>query len=611
VSHRVIADHLRSSCFLLADGVMPSNEGRGYVLRRIMRRAMRHVRQIGCKEPLMHRLVPVLIQEMGDAYPELIRAKALTTEILKLEEERFCETLDRGLKLLEEETVALKAGQSLRGDVAFKLYDTYGFPLDLTKDILRGRDVLVDESGFEASMLEQKERARAAWKGSGETATETLWFDIKDKQGATEFLGYEATKAQGKVTALIVDGKEVQQVSSGQSVMVILNQTPFYAESGGQEGDSGTFLSAKATLDVEDTIKKLGDLHVHVATVTQGTLSLDDVVDAVVDTQRRDALRANHSATHILHAALRELLGEHITQKGSLVAADRFRLDFSHPKALSTEEVAEIERKVNAVIWQNTEVATRLMQPDEAIKAGAMALFGEKYGDEVRVVNMGLSEESGYSVELCGGTHVRRTGDIGLFKILSESAIASGVRRIEAITSRAAFEYLNTRDMQIQLLANALKTTPQQLPDRVQSLLEERKKLEKELTEAKKAAALGGSATTEVEQIRGIPFIGKYMEGISAKDLRAIVGDLQKMLPSGVVAVSASAEGKASLIIAVSDDWCNTISAVTLVQAAAETLGAKGGRGKPGFAQTGGTEAAHAEKAIEVIRQVLAKNQAA
>lgn len=604
-SHRVIADHLRSSCFLLADGVMPSNEGRGYVLRRIMRRAMRHVRQLGSKEPLMYRLVPTLIGEMGEAYPELVRAKALTTEILKLEEERFGETLDRGLKLLDEESVSLKKGDSLNGETAFKLYDTYGFPLDLTKDILRAREISVDGAGFEAAMAEQKKRARAAWKGSGEAATEEVWFDIKENSGATEFLGYEATDAQGKVVALVVDGKQAKEAKKGDNVLVVLNQTPFYGESGGQQGDHGELKSENAKLKVTDTLKKLGDLHVHAAKVTEGTIKIGDVVDAHVDTERRDAIRANHSATHILHAVLREVLGEHVTQKGSLVAPDRFRFDFSHPKGLSPDEIVTIEEKVNAIVRQNSDVGTRLMTPDEAINAGAMALFGEKYGDEVRVVNMGLNGAKDYSVELCGGTHVRRTGDIGLFKIISESAIAAGIRRIEAITGKAAFDYLSGRDAQLQELAASLKTTPEQVTERVQALSEKLKSTEKELANAKKAAAMGGGEAMKAEEVNGVPFLGKYFADVSPKDLRGIVGDLQKSLPSGVVAASASFEGKAALIVAVSEDFTAKVDAVTLVKAAAETLGAKGAGGRPNFAQTGGPEGNHAESAIEKVKAAL------
>lgn len=606
VSHRVIADHLRSSCFLLADGVMPSNEGRGYVLRRIMRRAMRHVRQLGYKKPLMHQLVPTLISEMGEAYPELARAKALITEILKLEEERFGETLDRGLKLLEDESKSLKKGDALSGDVAFKLYDTYGFPLDLTKDILRAREVEVDEKGFDAAMAEQKKRARAAWKGSGEAATEEVWFDIKEAHGATEFLGYEAHDAQGKIVALVHDGKSVKEATKGADVLVVLNQTPFYGESGGQQGDHGTLKTESgAVLKVVDTEKKLGELHIHVAKVAEGTVKADDVVEAHVDVARRSAIRANHSATHIVHAVLREVLGDHVTQKGSLVAPDRFRFDFSHPKGLSAEEMATIEAKVNHIVRQNSDVGTRLMTPDEAIAAGAMALFGEKYGDEVRVVNMGVDGGKDYSVELCGGTHVRRTGDIGLFKIVSESAIAAGVRRIEAMTGEAAFTYLAERDAALSELAASLKTTPEQVVERVQSLQDERKKLEKELAEAKKAAAMGGGEAIKAEEINGIPFIGKHFEGVAAKDLRGIVGDLQKSVPSGVVAVTSSEGGKASLIIAVSDDLTGKVNAVTLVQAAAETLGAKGGGGKPNFAQTGGSDASGAAKALEIVKEKL------
>jgi alanyl-tRNA synthetase len=607
-SHRVIADHLRSVSFLLADGVMPSNEGRGYVLRRIMRRAMRHARNLGCKKPVIYQLVPALVKEMSEAYPELKRAESLITEIIKLEEEKFGETLDRGLKLLDEETAGLKSGGTLSGEIAFKLYDTYGFPYDLTVDILRGREINVDEAGFKAAMQEQKSRAKAAWKGSGDKATDEIWFEIKEAHGATEFLGYEALEAQAKVVAIVADGMLVEEISHGAEGSIILNQTPFYGESGGQEGDRGNIKTDKDfDFLLTDTKKVLGALRVHSGKVHKGKIRIGDVVSAKVNVQRRDAVRANHSATHILHAVLREVLGDHVTQKGSLVAEDKLRFDFAHPKSVSSEELAEVEHKVNAIVRQNSSVGTRVMDPESAIKAGAMALFGEKYGDEVRVVNMGLGKESDYSVELCGGTHVKATGDIGLFKITSEAAIASGIRRIEALTGQVALDYIGETEKNLAKIASLLKVATSDVLPRVEAVLEERKKLEKELATAKKAAAMGGAGnqTTEKEDINGISFIGKNFGDVSPKDLRDLIGELQQQIGSGVVAVTSSFEGKASLIIAVTDDLTAKISAVDLAKSCWEILGAKGGGGKPNFAQTGGTNGDKVADAIAKVRQTL------
>lgn len=606
VSHRVIADHLRSSSFLIADGVMPSNEGRGYVLRRIMRRAMRHAHQLGYKDPLMYKLVPALVDQMGKAYPELARAQALVTEILKLEEERFKETLGRGLKLLEQESDHLQSGQKLAGDVAFKLYDTYGFPLDLTKDILRSREVDVDETGFEQSMKEQKDRARAAWKGSGEKATDEVWFDIRNDNGATEFLGYEHDQAQAKIVALVVDGKPVNSVSAGTEVSVILNQTPFYGESGGQMGDRGVLSTDHALLTVQDTQKALGDLHIHKGKIEKGELKLGDVVTAVTDIEYRSALRANHSATHLLHAVLRNVLGDHVTQKGSLVAADRLRFDFSHPKAVAPEELERIEQLVNHLVRQNTEVGTRLMQPEEAIKAGAMALFGEKYGEEVRVVNMGLNDKNDYSIELCGGTHVKRTGDIGLFVVIAETAIASGVRRIEAYTAEAAFNYLRGRERVLTDVASRFKITPEEVPARIDTMVNERKKLEKDLSDALRKAAMGGGASNEnAETINGIPFLGKALENLPPKELRSIADDMKAQIGSGVIAVACSFEGKASLVVAVTQDFTAKISAVDLVRAGTAAMGGSGGGGRPEMAQSGGPDGSKISDAISAIKQAL------
>lgn len=607
VSHRVIADHLRSASFLVADGVLPSNEGRGYVLRRIMRRAMRHAHQLGCKEPMMYKLVPVLVEHMGAAYSELERAQAVISEVLKLEEERFKEMLDRGLKLLSAETGHLNAGGKLSGEVAFKLYDTYGFPLDLTKDILRSRKVDVDENGFNAAMAEQKKRAKAAWKGSGEKATEEVWFDIHNEQGATEFLGYELDQAQGKVVALVVDGKRVESADTGQEVLVVLNQTPFYGESGGQMGDSGRLENETCILEVSDTRKALGELHIHKSKVTQGTLKLGDVVNAVINAEHRTRLRANHSATHLLHAVLRKVLGEHVTQKGSLVAEDRLRFDFSQPKAVTAEELAEIETEVNDLIRHNTGVDTHVMTPEEAVKKGALALFGEKYGDEVRVVSMGKAIKGKYSTELCGGTHVKRTGDIGCFVIISEAAVASGVRRIEALTGKAALDYLRLRDRTLSAIASRFKVTPDEVEERIEALMNDRKRLEKELADARKAAAMGGGggdATPEV--VNGINFLGKTLEGVPPKEVRDIAEDLKKNLGSGVVVVACAFEGKASLIVAVTQDLTGKISAVDLVRVGTEAMGGKGGGGKPDFAQSGGPDGSKAAEAVNAIKSALA-----
>ncbi|HRQ80121.1 MAG TPA: alanine--tRNA ligase, partial [Azospirillaceae bacterium] len=485
VSHRVIADHLRSCSFLIADGVLPSNEGRGYVLRRIMRRAMRHAHMLGAKEPLLHRLVPALIGQMGDAYPELVRARALIVETLKLEETRFKQLLDRGLRLLDDEMAKLDDAAALPGEVAFKLYDTYGFPLDLTQDVLRGRKRTVDEDGFKAAMDEQRRKARESWAGSGEAATETLWYEMKEELGATEFLGYDTETAEGKVVAIVKDGARVEQAAAGDAVGVVVNQTPFYGESGGQVGDSGIIFTAGGTeFTVADTAKKLGALFVHQGTVAKGTLKVGDVVELRVDGARRSAIRANHSATHLLHEALRRRMGEHVTQKGSLVSAERLRFDISQPTPLSADDLAAVEEEVNRRVLGNSEVVTRLMTPDEAREEGAMALFGEKYGDEVRVVSMGgrdADADKSFSIELCGGTHVRRTGDIGLFKVVAESAVAAGVRRIEAVTAEGARSYLAERDSLLAQAAGVLKVAPAELPARVAALLDERRKLEKEV----------------------------------------------------------------------------------------------------------------------------------
>lgn len=615
VSHRVIADHLRSASFLIADGVLPSNEGRGYVLRRIMRRAMRHAHLAGAQEPLMWRLVDGLVAKMGQAYPELDRAKALITETLKLEEGRFKNTLERGLRLLDEELEKLPGGAELPGEVAFKLYDTYGFPVDLTEDVLRGQGRGVDNAGFDAAMERQRADARKAWSGSGATATEAVWFDIRETTGATEFLGYDSQAVEGQVRALVVDGEQVDAVAADQEVAIITNQTPFYGESGGQIGDTGRLTGADGLdVAVNDTKKMLGDLHVHMSTVKAGGLKVGDIVDMHIDDKRRRDLRANHSATHLLHKALRTVLGEHVTQKGSMVAHDRLRFDISHPSPLTDDEIDAVEVAVNEVVRQNTDVSTRLMTPDEAVADGALALFGEKYGDEVRVVAMGDTlkpDDAGasYSVELCGGTHVRRTGDIGLFKVVSQSAVAAGVRRIEGLTGAGALHHVNEQQKALSRAAAAIKVAPAELEDRVAALMDERKRLERELSDAKKALAMGGGSSAQVEEIReiqGIKLVARQVDGVSAKDLRGLVDQTKKSLGSGVAALIAVNDGKAALAVGVTDDLTERVSAVDLVRAGAEALGGKGGGGRPDMAQAGGPDGDRAGEALDAIEQAVA-----
>ena len=608
VSHRVIADHLRSTSFLIADGVLPSNEGRGYVLRRIMRRAMRHAHLMGCEEPLLFKLVPALVSRMGPAFPELQRAEALITETLKLEETRFKKMLDRGLKLLDEAIVDIPSGGRLAGEVAFKLYDTYGFPLDLTQDALKAKDIAVDTAGFEAAMEQQRAEARKAWAGSGEAATEAVWFETHEKVGATEFLGYDTETAEGRVVALIKGGESVASAHAGDEVAVILNQTPFYGESGGQVGDTGIISAEGLRVRVTDTHKKLGDMQVHLGHVETGTLKLGAEVQLAVDHDRRSALRAHHSATHLLHAALRKHLGEHVTQKGSMVAPERLRFDISHPKGLSPEEASAVEAEVNREIRLNTEVVTRLMDPETAQKEGAMALFGEKYGDEVRVLTMGSRGpgQRPFSVELCGGTHARRTGDIGLFKVVAESAVAAGVRRIEAVAGAAAEAWFADQEKLLGETAALLKVGPAELPGRVAALLEERKKLERELAETRRQMAMGGgSGGSEVLEVAGVKFLPKLLDGVPAKDLKGLADEMMKQVGSGVVALVGTAEGKASLVVAVSSDLTGRLSAVDLVRAGSAVVGGKGGGGRPDMAQAGGPEAAMAQAALDAIQAAL------
>ncbi|WP_375617733.1 MULTISPECIES: alanine--tRNA ligase [unclassified Bartonella] len=617
-SHRVIADHLRSSAFLIADGVLPSNEGRGYVLRRIMRRAMRHAHLLGAKEPLMWQLLPALIREMGQAYPELVRAESLVSETLRLEEIRFRKTLERGLGLLNEASTDLKEGDYLNGEVAFKLYDTYGFPLDLTQDVLRRRGISVDVGAFDKAMERQKEEARANWSGSGEAVTEKIWFSVRDQVGATEFLGYETETAKGILTALVCDGKIVDHIFSGQKAMLVVNQTPFYGESGGQIGDSGIISGENFIFKVHDTQRKGDGVFIHIGEVKSGQASRSDCVELMIDIVRRKKIRANHSATHLLHEALRQTLGDHVTQKGSLVSPDRLRFDFSHPKSVSPKELKKIADLTNEIILQNSRVITRLMAVDDAISEGAMALFGEKYGDEVRVVSMGEPLEQGrlkkrWSIELCGGTHVERTGDIGLIHIVSESSVSAGVRRIEALTGKEARLYLSRQDERIHEIADLLKTSSVGVEERVRILLDDRRKLEKELNDVRKKMMLSGGITErsqgDIIIINGFSFTGRVVKNILPRDLKALVDSEKKQIGSGVVAfISVSEDGKGSAVVGVTDDLTDKLNAVDLVRILSAMLGGKGGGGRPDMAQAGGPEGNKADEAFSALKDFLEKN---
>lgn len=614
-SHRIIADHLRASGFLVADGVLPSNEGRGYVLRRIMRRAMRHAHLLGSSEPLMHRLVPALVAEMGNAYPELMRAEPLIEATLYQEETRFRQTLDKGLRLLDEATRALHGGATLAGDVAFKLYDTYGFPYDLTEDALRSQGLGVDRAGFDTAMAAQKQAARAAWKGSGAQSSDDIWFDIAEEAGSTEFTGYGNTNGEGIVVAIVKDGLRIEEASAGDDVIILTNQTPFYGESGGQIGDEGQLSDVSGfQARVTTTGKALGRLHTHHARITHGTLATGQLVQMQVDTERRNQIRANHSATHLLHAALRQQLGAHVTQKGSLVSAERLRFDFAHPSALTPNDLATLERAVNAQIRGNQNVSTRLMTPEDAIAAGAMALFGEKYGDEVRVLSMGAQADQPYSVELCGGTHVQALGDIGLFSILSESAVASGVRRIEALTGEAAHAHLNKRDAQLKDIAATLKTSPDDAQARVVALSEALRRVERELAEAKKSLALGGGAqggAKPAETIDGTAFVSQIVEGLDPKALRGLIDEAKAHLGGeGVIAIITKIEERATLAVGVTSGLASRHSAVDLVRLGVAALGGQGGGGRPDMAQGGGPDGAAADQALEAIRTALKKDDA-
>jgi alanyl-tRNA synthetase len=619
VSHRVIADHLRASAFLIADGVLPSKDGRGYVLRRIMRRAMRHAHMLGCKDPLMWRLVPALVQQMGAAFPELLRAQPLIAETLRFEEANFKQTLDRGLHLLDEELDRLRPDQPLPGEIAFRLYDTFGFPLDLTEDVLRGQGRKVAVEGFETAMARQREEARRSWVGSGEAATEANWFALRDELGPSEFLGYETETAEGVILAMVRGEERIAEAAAGDKVGLIVNQTPFYGEAGGQVGDTGAIFSAAGgEFAVEDTVRKAGDLFVHIGNVKHGALRVGEAVELRVDGGRRRRLRANHSVTHLLHEALRRRLGEHVTQKGSLVAPDRLRFDFSHPRPLSPADIAAIEAEVNARIRANAEVRTRLLTPERAVAEGALALFGEKYGEEVRVVAMGAEDgdEQPFSVELCGGTHVRRTGDIGLFKIISEASVASGVRRIEALTGAAAEAHLASEEELLRQSAAVLRTSPAEIPARLARLLDEHRRLERELAEARRALAMGhqpagpsrdgGRAEApNGKRIGDIAFDGRVVDDVPGRELRSLADDLKRRIGSGIVTVVSRADGKAAIVVGVTPDLTDRFDAVELVRRGAEALGGKGGGGRADMAQAGGPAADRADEALAAVERAL------
>lgn len=603
-SHNVIADHLRAMSFLIADGVLPSNEGRGYVLRRIMRRAMRHVYMLGVKEPMIYKLLPVLQKEMGEAYPELYRFDKLITETIKAEETRFGKTLDKGMRLLDDETSQLTKGDTLNGETAFKLYDTYGFPLDLTQDALKGKGIEVDVAGFDAAMAKQKEEARKNWAGSGDAGTEKIWFEVKEKIGGTEFLGYKTTKSDGIVKALVQDGKEVDSVKSGEFYLVA-NQTPFYGECGGQVGDTGIICGKSFKAEVYDTKRKLDTVFVHCCRMIEGKVKVEDFASFEVNETNRKQICANHSVTHLVHKALRTILGEHVTQKGSLVAADRMRFDISHPKQITADELKLAEDMVNAAIRANYHVNTVLMNQDEAVKTGAMALFGEKYGEEVRVVTMEKDGEV-YSRELCGGTHVCDTGEIGYFNIISESAVSAGVRRIECVTGKGAEEYVDAMEDKLHCACNTLKTNINDLEARIGNLLEEKKKLEAEVFNLKKTLASGGAAkSSETEVVNGVKFIGKVIPDVHPKELKAFIDEMSQNIGSGVMVLATDKDGKASIVVGVTKDLTNKYSAVDLVRIASAAVGGQGGGGRPDMAQAGGPDASKLQQAFEEVKKAI------
>ena len=613
--HRVIADHLRSTSFLIADGVMPSNEGRGYVLRRIMRRAMRHAHLLGAKDPVMHQLVSSLVEQMGAAYPELGSARELIEETLLNEETKFKQTLERGLKLLDEELDRLPTEIPFPGQIAFKLYDTYGFPLDLTQDALREKGRVVDDEAFQIAMDEQKRKARAAWTGSGETADTAIFFDIADKHGVTDFLGYDTEVAQAQVIAIIKDGALIENAGKGDRVQLIFNQTPFYGESGGQVGDTGNLRFQNGKANIVDTKRSVG-IFVHFAEINSGMLSVNEAVELEVEHLRRSSVRANHSATHLLHEALRHKLGNHVAQRGSLNAADRLRFDFSHSKALAKDDLVAVQSSVNFYIRQNTEVSTRVMSPDDARKLGATALFGEKYGEEVRVVSMGYDQKSGkglngnsYSLELCGGTHVKRTGDIGAFVILSDGASSSGVRRIEALTGEAALDHLAKQQNYLAEIALELKSSSFDILSKVKSLMAERKSLVNELSQLRKDMALAEDAgerdDLKSEDLSGVNFVVKKLSGIPGKELPSLIDGYKQRLSLGVILLISDNDGKVAIASGVTSDLLPSVSAVDVVKVAAANLGGKGGGGRPDLAQAGGSSMEGVASAINAVKSLI------
>ena len=604
-SFNVIADHLRSTSFLIADGVLPSNEGRGYVLRRIMRRAMRHAYMLGVKEPMMYKLLPSLQREMGEAYPELYRAEALITETIKAEETRFLRTLDKGIRLLDDASADLKEGDVLSGETAFKLYDTYGFPLDLTQDALRAKNISVDTKGFDAAMEKQRAEARKNWAGSGDEGTEKVWFEVQEKVGSTEFLGYNTLRADGQVTALVKDGQMINTITGGEFYLVA-NQTPFYAEMGGQVGDTGILQNKDTTIQVTDTKHKLDGISVHCCKLIKGTVKVGDTLTFQVQEQRRKDICANHSVTHLAHKALREVLGEHVTQKGSLVTPDRMRFDISHHKQITAEELRQVENIVNQAIRKDYKVTTVLMTQEEAIKTGAMALFGEKYGDEVRVVSMG-DEENTFSRELCGGTHVKSTGEIGYFNIVSESAVAAGVRRIECVTGRGAEEYVQHMEDKLHAVGQILKSDFNTLEERIKQLIEDKKKLEADIFNLKKAFANAKATDNQdkIETVNGIKFVARTIPNVHPKELKAFIDEINKSLGSGIVVLGTDKDSKASIVVGVTQDLTGKYSAVDLVKLASQAVGGQGGGGRPDMAQAGGPNANKLNDAYNAVKEAI------
>lgn len=615
-SFRVIADHIRACAFLIADGVMPSNEGRGYVLRRIMRRAMRHGHALGAREPKMFALATTLASAMGDAFPELKRASTAISSAIEQEESRFQDALGRGLVLLENELSNLSDSKRLPGEVAFKLYDTYGFPIDMTEDLLRTKGIEVDIAGFEKSMENQRENSRKSWNETGQNSGDKVWFKIKEVNGSTEFVGYDRLESQSELVAIIQNGENVQELKAGEDAVLCFSQTPFYAESGGQAGDHGIIrFDSGASFIVKDVLKKANELHAHVGKIVEGKIRLGELATLDVNGDRRTRIKANHSATHLMHTALRNVLGSHVVQKGSLVEEDRLRFDFSHPTGVSAIEIEAIEDQVNAVIRQNVATMTSLSSPEEAVAAGALALFGDKYDDEVRVLTMGLALDNPripYSVELCGGTHVERTGDIGLFTITSESGVATGIRRIEAVTGENALTYLRSQARIATDIAAQLKIPLKNVNSRVTALIKDKRLLERELADVKKKLVVSPDASSQVskpELVNGVKLVAKIFDGVGGKALRELIDEEKAALKSGIVALVSRVDGKVALSVGVTKDLTDKISAVDLVRAASAEVGGKGGGGRPDMAQAGGSDIEKIENALEAVRKLIQQLQ--